>query len=417
MEDNLQASSSQPTDPLPAVHAGFIPLIDCAPLIMARELGFDEQFGFRLELHREVSWANIRDKLDLGVFDCAQMLAPMPLAASLGLGRATQPIMAPMALSQNGNAITVSRALFTEMADADHAAMEKGGAWAAQAMAAVVRKRQSDGREPLTFGIVYPFSAHNYDLRYWLASAGIDPDNDVNLVVVPPPLIVASLASGRVDGCCVGEPWNSVAVSEGIGEIVATKSELWARSPEKVLGVRESWAEGNMDLLHRLIRALVSSASWLADPENRAKTATILARETYVGVAADILNKPLTGDMELGSGRAMHVDDMVLFQRGGATFPWYSHAIWFLTQMIRWGQVRQPFSVRNVAERVYRPDIYREAVAPLGLSMPASDIKRDDGEVFFDDATFDPSAPIDYIAQHPIRSAATDLTEYLPVNV
>lgn len=188
-----------------AVHAGFIPLLDCAPLVIAKERGFDREQGVTLHLHREVSWANIRDKLDLGAFDCAHMLAPMPIAATLGLGRATEPVIAPMSLSLNGNAITVSQALFAEMQAADPASMRDGGMATAGALAQVVRKRCADGREPLTLGMVYPFSCHNYDLRFWLASAGIDPDNDVNIVVIPPPLLAESLKAGRVDGFCVGQ--------------------------------------------------------------------------------------------------------------------------------------------------------------------------------------------------------------------
>ena len=240
------------------VHAGFMPLIDCAPLVIAKELGFDRQHGFSLVLHREVSWANIRDKVDVGAFDCAHMLAPMPIAATLGLGRATEPIIAPMALSLNGNAITVSPPLYADMLDADTPATLAGGMDAARAVAAVVRRREAAGRAPLTFGMVFPFSCHNYDLRYWLAAAGIDPDNDVNLVVIPPPLLAASLKDGRIDGFCVGQPWNSVAVAAGTGIIVATKSELWAMSPEKVLGVRETWAARNADLVANMVRALTA---------------------------------------------------------------------------------------------------------------------------------------------------------------
>lgn len=401
---------------LATVHAGFIPLLDCAPLVIARELGFDRKFGVALELHREVSWANIRDKLDLGVFDCAHMLAPMPIAATLGIGRATQSIIVPMALSLNGNAVAVSCRLWAEMLEADKDAAERGGNSAALALAAVIRKRQSEGREPLTLGMVYPFSSHNYDLRYWLASAGVDPDSDVNLVVVPPPLSVASLTSGRIDGFCVGEPWSSLAVAEGVGVIVATKSELWPRSPEKVLGVRESWAMTNAHVLRRLVAAIVEAATWLAEPANRIKAAPILARPEYVGVAADILMRPLTGNMDLGLGRSAHDDEMVLFQRANATFPWRSHAVWFLTQMIRWGHVREPFDIQAVAERVFRPDLYRDAVAALGLPVPETDMKEESGKGFFDTSPFDPARPLDYLATLPIRAAAADISQYVSYN-
>jgi ABC-type nitrate/sulfonate/bicarbonate transport system substrate-binding protein len=402
------------------VHAGFIPLADCAPLVIASELGFDRAEGFRLVLHREVSWANIRDKLDVGSFDCAHMLAPMPLAAALGLGRAAGSVIAPMALSLNGNAITVSRALYDEMLAADEAATVAGGMRAAGAIAAAVSVRQQQGREPLTFGMVYPFSCHNYDLRYWLAAAGVDPDNDVNLIVVPPPLTAEALKAGRVDGFCVGQPWNSVAVTEGNGVIVATKSELWTLSPEKVLGVREAWADRNPALLGALIRALVAACRWLDERDNRREAARILAQGAYVGLAAEVLVPPLTGTLRCGGRQADVVDpDLVVFHRGFANFPWRSHALWLLTQMIRWGQVREPFDLKALAEQVFRTDLYRAAVAGMDVPVPPVDGKAegvDAGSVFFGGETFDPDAALAYLNTLAIRNAGTDLSAFSALN-
>ena len=400
------------------VHAGFIPLLDCAPLVIARERGFDRQFGFAFQLHREVSWANIRDKLDVGVFDCAHMLAPMPIAATLGLGRAGEPVIAPMSLSLNGNAITVSHGLYEEMRAADEDAARAGGMAAARAVAAVVRARNTAGREPLTLGMVYPFSCHNYDLRFWLASAGIDPDNDVNLVVVPPPLLAGSLKAGRVDGFCVGQPWNSVAVEQGYGVIVATKNELWPSSPEKVLGVREAWAAENAGLLSDMMRALTTAGQWLDEPDNRREAAAILAQPHYVGVAEEVLLRPLTGHLKRGDGEPDIVDpDAVVFHRHAANFPWRSHAVWIITQMIRWGQVREPFDIQALAARVYRPDLYRAALAGMGAGLPDSDYKSE-GETtsFFGGERFDPQAAIGHLKALPIRAAGTDLEAFAEQN-
>jgi NitT/TauT family transport system ATP-binding protein/nitrate/nitrite transport system substrate-binding protein len=401
------------------VQAGFIPLLDCAPLIIARERGFDQQFNFSFQLHREVSWANIRDKLDVGVFDCAHMLAPMPIAATLGLGRAAEPVIAPMSLSLNGNAITVSQALYEEMRGANDGAVRAGGMQAAKAMAHVVRRRDREGRAPLTLGMVYPFSCHNYDLRFWLASAGIDPDNDVNLIVVPPPLLAESLKAGRVDGFCVGQPWNSVAVEQGHGVILATKNEMWPMSPEKVLGVRESWAGKNAALLSDAMRALAAAGQWLDEPENRREAARILAQPQYVGVAEEILLKPLTGHMRRGGDEPEIVDaDAVVFHRHAATFPWRSHAVWIITQMIRWGQVREPFDILALAERVYRPDLYRAALAASGIDIPGSDYKTEgEAGAFFGGETFDPQAAIGHLRALPIRSAGTDLEAFAELNL
>ncbi len=401
------------------VHAGFIPLLDCAPLVIARERGFDRQAGFALHLHHEVSWANIRDKLDVGVFDCAHMLAPMPLAATLGLGRAAEAVIAPMSLSLNGNAITVSRVLYEEMRAADEAAVHTGGMDAANAIAAVVRSRNSAGRQPLTLGMVYPFSCHNYDLRFWLAAAGVDPDNDVNLIVVPPPLLAESLKAGRVDGFCVGQPWNSVAVEQGHGVIVATKNELWPSSPEKVLGVREAWATENAGLLSDVMCALTAAGQWLDVPENRREAASILAQPHYVGVPEDILLRPLTGHLRRGGAETVIVDtDAVVFHRHAANFPWRSHALWIITQMIRWGQVREPFDIRALATRVYRPDLYRAALASTGAPLPDSDYKTE-GEItsFFGGERFDPQAAIGHLKALPIRAAGTDLEAFAEHNL
>jgi len=403
------------------VRAGFIPLLDCAPLVIARERDFDLACGFSFTLHREVSWANIRDKLDIGVFECAHMLAPMPIAATLGLGRAVAPVIAPMSLSLNGNAITVSHALYDEMRAANETAVHEGGMAAARAIAEVVRRRDAAGRAPLTLGMVYPFSCHNYDLRFWLASAGVDPDNDVNLIVVPPPLLAESLKAGRVDGFCVGQPWNSVSVADGHGVIVATKNELWPMSPEKVLGVRESWAAEKPVLLSDVIRALVAAGEWLDDPDNRQEAAAILAQPHYVGVAEDILRRPLTGNLPRGGQGADIADaDAVVFHRQDANFPWRSHAVWIITQMIRWGQVREPFDILALAERVYRPDLYRAAMAPVGAAVPASDHKREEtgsASSFFGRATFDPQAAIGYLRALNIRAAGTDLEAFAEHNL
>lgn len=411
------AESAKPRE----VHVGFMPLTDCAPLVMASEMGFDRRHGLKLVLHREVSWANIRDKLGVGNFDCAHMLAPMPIAAALGLGRASDLIVAPMALSLNGNAITVSKRLYEEMRAADEGATQAGGMAAARAVARVVRARQQQGREPLTLGMVYPFSCHNYDLRYWLAAAGIDPDNDVNLIVVPPPLSVEALKTGRVDGFCVGQPWNSAAVAEGEGVIVATKSELWAMSPEKVLGVREDWAAKNPALVSDLVRALVTACQWLDEPENRREAARVLARPEYVGIPEQVLIGPLIGALTRGGNQTDIVDpDLVVFHRGHANFPWRSHALWILTQMIRWGQVREPFDLKALTERVFRTDLYREAVATLGVAAPSSDDKPEGGVegagVFFGSGRFDPNAALSYLRDLEIRNTGTDLAAFAALN-
>ncbi|MDZ4790158.1 MAG: CmpA/NrtA family ABC transporter substrate-binding protein [Hyphomicrobiales bacterium] len=364
-------------DPENIIHAGFIPLTDCSPLVIAKELGFDRRHGFSLRLHREVSWANIRDKSELGIFDCAHMLAPMPLASSLGLrGRAPVPIIAPMALNLNGNAITVSNALYASMLAEDAESAREGGMAAAKAIAKVATKRLAEGEAPLTLGMVYPFSCHNYDLRCWLAAAGVDPDNDVNLVVVPPSLIAESLRAGRVDGFCVGAPWSNVAVAAGLGRIIATKSELWADSPEKVLGVRADWAEQRPELLQALIKALITAAIWLEDTANLPEAALLLASPGYVGAPEDAILRSLTGQLPC-TGEEKHYPNHLIFHRHAANFPWVSHGVWLLQQMRRWRQLTRDIDFEAEARLVFRPDLYRPAASALQVSAPVSDFKSE----------------------------------------
>ena len=398
----------------PIVHAGFVPLTDCAPLVAARELGLDAANGFAFELHREASWANIRDKVEAGTLDCAIMLAPMPLAATLGLGgRPATPLIAAMATSLNGNAITLSRALFAEMMRLDAASAANGGMDAANALARVVERRRAGGAEPLTLGMVYPFSCHNYDLRYWLASAGIDPDHDTNLVVVPPPLTAASLKSGRIDGFCAGMPWNGVSVDDGHGVIVATKSQLWAASPEKVLGLKSAFAEKNAGLTASIIRALSQACAWLDEPANRLPIAKTLSAPHYVGISEDILLRALKDEIPRGASFNVPLPaETLIFHNRDANFPWTSHATWILTQMIRWGQASAAFDIKEIASRVYRPDLYRSAVAGLGFDVPKSNSKPEGGGCFFGADSFEPDAPLEFLKRLPMRNSGVDLAKF-----
>ena len=245
--------------------AGFLPLTDSAILIAARELGFAEAEGIALNLVRETSWANVRDKLAVGQFEISHALAPMPIAANLGLTPFDTRLIAPMALGLGGNAITVSNSLLARMQDGSGFSGLDATA-AGRALAEVVDTGKSRGAKPLQFSVVHPFSGHNFELRYWLSASGIIPDTDIEVVILPPSLMADALASGQIDGYCVGEPWNSVGVARAAGRIVTTKSSIWASSPEKVLAVREDWAGDNADTLHALLRALYRSAEWCGQP-------------------------------------------------------------------------------------------------------------------------------------------------------
>ncbi|MGR8935294.1 MAG: CmpA/NrtA family ABC transporter substrate-binding protein [Gammaproteobacteria bacterium] len=342
-----------------AVTLGFVPLTDCAPLVVAKETGLFAQHGLDVTLSKEPSWANIRDKLALGLFDAAQVLAGMPLANSTGIDGWRIPTITAMSLGLNGNAITVSHVLFRELEDCS------GTPDAPQAWRELAAQRRRQGRPALRLAMVYPYSSHHYLLRYWLASGGVDPERDVELCVVPPPQMVERLQTGLIDGYCAGEPWNSVAVEQGIGRILLHSHQIWNNHPEKVLGVTRQWAVEHPQTHKALLKALIEACSWLAKPENRADALHILARPQYLHLSEEVLRPSL-----------MHgANGYNVFYRYAATFPWLSHAEWFLTQMLRWGQLRHAVNVADVAAEVYCPDLYREAAQELGEPFPLCDRK------------------------------------------
>lgn len=359
------------------ISLGFIPLTDCAPLAVAQEKGFFSKHGLEVELSREASWANIRDKVALNALDGAQMLAPMPIAATLGSGLLEQPTITAFNLSLNGNAITVSNDLYDRLCAIDAKAMQ-APQQTAHILRQLIQEDQRAGRPPLSFAMVYPFSSHNFQLRLWLASAGIDPDKDVRIIVIPPPYMVDNLASGTIDGYCVGEPWNSRAVREGLGRILISGYQIWNNSPEKVLGVKLSWAEQNPNTHQALLVALLEACQWLEDSNHLQETAEILAGDTYINTApADILPS-LSGNLRFSQdGTAVQLPDFSVFHRYAANFPWRSHAQWLIKQMQRWGQIDPRLPVAELAARIYRPDIYREAAKSLGIPAPEQDYKTE----------------------------------------
>jgi NitT/TauT family transport system ATP-binding protein len=355
---------------LDRVRIGFIPLVDAAVPIVAAERGFAAEEGLELDLVREISWSNVRDRLTLGHFDAAHLLAPVAIATTLGLGAMRAPLAVPMALGLNGNAITLSNALSGELAAhlPDDADATDPRATAA-AFAALVRARGARGVEPPTIAIVFPFSVHNYQVRMWLAAGGLDPDVDARLVVVPPPYMVDALASGHVDGFCVGAPWNSVAVARGLGQIVHLGVDLVRRCPEKVLAVREEWLEGESDLPRRLVRALVKAAAWAATPAHRAELAALLSEPRHLDAPVPQILSALEGRIATGwvSGER-NCPGYVALAPSDATRPDPRHARWIHQQMARWGQSGSEGG--EAAEAVYRPDFYDQAAAGLTPAEP-----------------------------------------------
>jgi nitrate/nitrite transport system substrate-binding protein len=396
---------------------GFIPLNDAAPLIIAATRGFFAAEGLEVTLAREVSWANIRDKVAVGLLDGAHMLGPLPIACSLGLSGPAVPMIAPFSLNLNGSAITVSKALAQAMRSADPPGMAARPR-TARPLKAVIEARRAAGEAPLTFAVVFPYSMHNYELRYWLAEAGIDPDRDVRLVINPPARMAQRLAAGDIDGFCVTAPWNAQAVAQGDGEIMIYASEIWRAGPDKVFGVTADWAARHPETLQALLRALLRAAAWCDEAANRAELGAVLAGPDYLAAPVEVVSQSLVGSPDYAPGEPGGPSlDYVIYHRYAASFPWRSHAVWFLSQMLRWGQIDESVDIEAVADAVYRPDLFRIAAAALGAAAPlveekvegahASAWQLDEAttpiqmgpDLFFDGRLFDWAQPRRYAAE------------------
>jgi NitT/TauT family transport system ATP-binding protein len=303
----------------------------------------------------------VRDKLNIGVFDAAHLLAPVAIASSLGLGHIKVPIVAPFNLAMNGNAITVSLPLYAQLRDVADGDLADPSS-SAQALAEIVRLRGKSGAEPLTFGMTFPFSTHNYQLRYWMAAGGIDPDEDVRLVVLPPPYMMQSLSNGQVDGFCVGAPWNSLAVNASVGRILHFGVDIFAHAPEKLLALRESFAESDPSTVAALTRAHIKAANFVGQAANHEEVAAILARSDRVGVDAKVIQNTLDGRLRVALDGALREDpNYLLLGQSGAGRPDQLHAVWLYAQMLRWGQVRCAAGLEEAAKRTYRADLYDAA--------------------------------------------------------
>lgn len=413
---------------------GIIPLTDCAPIVIAKEKGFFAKHGLDVTVTKEASWANIRDKVTLGQLDGAHMLAGMPLASTLGVGAKQKDTVTAFSMDLNGNGITVSNELYDRMMEADPESMKKRPTTAV-ALKKVIEADKKAGKEPMTFAMVFPVSTHNYEIRYWMASAGIDPDNDVRLIVIPPPQMVANLAAKSIVGYCVGEPWNQRAVEMGIGHSLITNYEIWNNNPEKVFGVTKEWADKNPGSHKAAVKALIEAAQWADKPENRKEVVQIISSKSYVNAPASVVDNSMTGTWMYNKKEGpMSMPDFNVFYRYAATYPWHSHAVWFLTQMVRWGQIDQAINFKKVAESVYLPDLYREAAKDLGLASPTINYKTEGTHAgpwkldkattpiamgpdkFFDGMTFDPSNPVEYLKGFPVNSMKVSLADLAKAN-
>ena len=339
---------------------GYIPLVDAALLLIADRMGFAAEEGLELDLAPEVSWANIRDKLNLGIFDAAHMLAPAAIAASLGLGQVKSALVAPVALNLNGNAITISTSLRAEMEDVlDGDAADP--AVTAAALGRIARGRLRNGLPRITLGHVFPFSTHHYQLRLWLRSGGVDPDHDVNLVVLPPPFMADGLKNGLLEGFCVGAPWNSIAVASGQAVILHLGRDIVPDAPEKVLAWRAERAERDPDVVAALARAVLRSAQWLDQPEAKRPAAAILGATRLFGASEALLADILRGAIVLARGDEPRLAPDYVRLGPETLSPDLAHASWLVDRMVEAGQMTDEPEMREAALATYRPDLFQAA--------------------------------------------------------
>ncbi len=334
----------------PSLRLGFVPLTDCAPLVMAQELGLFKKFGLHVELSRELGWATIRDKIIHGELDAAHALAAMPMAATLGLGSIPCDCLTALILNLNGNAITLSNDLWKRGVRDGKTLREE-----------IVRSRRE---KIFTFGVVFQFSSHRHLLRRWFATHGIDSERDVRTVVVPPPQMVANLKAGHLDGFCVGEPWNSVAVQSGAGWIAATSSEQYAQHPEKVLMVRGDFAANRNEEHVALVAALLEACEFCDRPENHEQIIETLARPEFVGVSENSLRHGIGGELDFGHGHERTVNGFCIFHRDNANEPSGDKAAWTLDLIRASGHCKEPPAVNFAfARKIFRADIFAKAAA------------------------------------------------------
>jgi nitrate/nitrite transport system substrate-binding protein len=354
------------------IRLGFLKLADSAPLVMARELGYYARYGLEVSLQREVSWANVRDKLVTGDLDAAQMLAPLPLATSLGMGGLRADVITGLALSLNGNAITLSPQLAQQI-EASGAPPGSPAGITARALAACLAR----SGQQITLASAHTFSCHTFLLRHWLHAGGLDPDSSARVIVLPPEQMVDSLARGLIDGFCVGEPWSTMAVEYGVGTVQATGYDVWNNGMEKVLGVTEQWHQTHVGTHLRLRLALMEACAWLAEPDHRREAAHVLAGPAYLDMSVDYLLPSLSGRFRYSSGGAIHaLPHFHVFGRFQAGFPWRSDAEWLLQQSAELlGKRLSEHDVKVIVQRTFRTDLYREACRHLSLPCPSGDYR------------------------------------------
>ena len=418
---SIVASSLLATPEKTKLKIGFIALTDCAPLVVAQEKGFFKAEGLDVHVAKEGGgWPGIQQKVISGEYDFSHALAGMPIAATLGInGKAN--LQAIMSLDFNGNAITYGNNIIKKM--------EKYGLDKTQRPVTAdslkkyidaKHKKEGSNYQPLSFGMVHPVSTHNYELRYWMAGSGIKPDEDCTIKPFPPPTMPANLIAGNIEGYCVGEPWNSRIVLKGKGSALVTNYDIWNNNPEKVLQGRADFIKKNPETTKAVMRAVLKAQMWLDESwENREEAIGYLAKKNYVKAPKSVLRKSMSGTFLYNKGTDSKNPMFNTFANYYAAYPFYSHGMWFVTQMYRWGQIDKAVDMKALIKKVYRPDLFEEVAKSVGYTLPPSAWKKDGVDQynkFIDGKVWDPNKAVDYIFDFGVTNSKVSKTDLKAVN-
>jgi len=404
------------------LNIGFIALTDCAPIVIAKEKGFFEKYGLDVHVAKEGGgWPGIQQKVISGEYDFSHALAGMPIAATLGINGDAH-LQALLSLDFNGNGITYGNNIIKQMEKygMDQTKRPLGSESLKKYIDA---KHQAEGAnyQPLNFGMVHPVSTHNYELRYWMASSGIRPDEDTTIKPFPPPTMPSNLIAGNIEGYCVGEPWNERIVLKKKGSTLVTNYDIWNNNPEKVLQARADFVEKYPETTKAVMKAIIEAQMWLDESwEHRKEAAKILSKPNYVKAPVNVLEKSMTGTFQYLKGQDSEPNPMFnVFANYYAAYPFYSHGMWFITQMYRWGQLDKAVNMKEVIEKVYRPDLFAEAAKEVNYSLPPSPWKIDgvdEYNKFMDGKVYDPNKAVEYIYSFEVTNPKVSKEDLMKVN-
>jgi|TARA_R110002050_G_scaffold191383_3_gene326131 nitrate/nitrite transport system substrate-binding protein len=418
---SVVASTLMATPEKTKLKIGFIALTDCAPLVIAKEKGFFKAEGLDVHVVKEGGgWPGIQQKVISGEYDFSHALAGMPIAATLGInGNAN--LVALLSLDLNGNAITYGNNIIKEM-EKYGLDKTKRPVSAESLKKYIDAKHKAEGAnyKPLTFGMVHPVSTHNYELRYWMAASGIKPDEDCTIKPFPPPTMPSNLIAGNIEGYCVGEPWNSRIVLKGAGSALVTNYDIWNNNPEKVLQSRADFVKKNPETTKAVMRAVLKAQMWLDESwEHREEAIKYLAQNNYVKAPVSVLRKSMSGTFLYNKGVDSKNPMFNVFANDYAAYPFYSHGMWFITQMYRWGQLDHAVNMKEVIEKVYRPDLFAVVAKEVGYTLPPSPWKKDgvdEYNKFLDGKVWDPNKAVDYIYDFKVQNSLVSKEELAKAN-